>query len=135
MDRNIARIVTLIVIGSACAACNREAKPEPPKSPDELIQILRKADLDVQKAGAFNNEPPAELNMKLKVNGVDDFVATRYPTERQAKEYCETQNACVPLAYWTIEALPTAARTPTWEKITAALGAKAARPDASTHTP
>jgi hypothetical protein len=119
-------------VGLLALACQKKEPSEPPKkSPNELIGLLAKGGATVEKAGSFNNEPPAEMNMQLKVDGTDGFVATRFPQPKLASDYCETQAACFTIEHWSVEALPSAAKSAQWKALQASVESTATKTAAS----
>jgi len=107
----------LLIAGAV--SCTKSAGNDTRLSPNELITQLTKGGVKVEKNGSFNNEPPAEMNMKLKLDGQDDqdYVAKRFPSPKMATDYCETQEACFTVEHWTIEAFPRADKSPQWKKL------------------
>lgn len=122
MNQEFSRVLWLAVI--LCLGCEKKpsASEEAKKSPSELITLLGKNGLKIEKAGSFENQPPAEMNMELKVDGQDDIVAKRFPTTKLASDYCETQQACFTIEHWAIEAFVTAARSRQWQQLLANVG-------------
>ncbi len=103
--------------------CSRSGATESKKlSPNELISKLGTTGVNIEKNGSFNNEPPAEMNMKLKLDGQEDFVAKRFPAPKMASDYCETQKACFTVEHWSIEAFPGADKSSQWKKLLAGAG-------------
>jgi hypothetical protein len=118
-------LASLLLILGTGSGCTKSAGGDAKKlSPNELVAQLAKSGVNVEKNGSFNNEPPAEMNMKLKLDGQDDqdFVAKRFPSPKLASDYCETQKACFTVEHWTIEAFPGADKSPQWKKLLAGAG-------------
>ena len=114
----------LLLLISILSACDRK-EPTPSaekKSPNDLLALLSKGGLKIEKAGSFDNEPPAEMNMKLKVDGQDDIVANRFPSPKMASDYCETQKACFTVEHWAVEAFVTAAKSAQWKQLLVSVG-------------
>jgi hypothetical protein len=127
---------TLLISAFVVVACDRK-EPAPnaeKKGPNELIAVLGKGGLKIEKAGSFQNEPPAEMNMELKVDGQEDIVAKRFPSPKMASDYCETQRACFTVEHWAVEAFVTAAKSPQWKQLLADTG-QAPAPAAAPSTP
>lgn len=107
---------------SGCAAvlllvAGCQQHPPRKMSPDELNSMLQEKGLSVKKAGAFTNEYPREMNMKLTVNGVEGFVAARFSDTDLARDYCQTREACASIMQWAIEPPYGHEKSPTWQTV------------------
>jgi hypothetical protein len=63
------------------------------------------------------------MNLKLVVDGEDDFMAVRFPSTDLARDYCQSQKACFTVNYWSVVCETTARQSgPAWAKLLAAAG-------------
>jgi hypothetical protein len=115
--RNKTRILSALALALGLMACTK-----PKRSPDELIAFLSTGGASITKDGAFTNEPPAEMNTKLVVDGESGFTARRFPDPKLASDYCETMPACFSVDHWSVNASNASSRGPGWSKLLAAAG-------------
>jgi hypothetical protein len=106
-------VALLLAIGMV--ACNKQ-------SPDELIALLSKTGAKIEKDGSRSNEPPAEMNMRLIVDGTEGFTVVRFPSTGLARDYCQTEDECFTVNYWAVGTWRKNAQGAAWAKLLAAAG-------------
>lgn len=114
------RSITLFALLIALVACKKDEPQK--KTPEELITLLSRTGAAIRKDGAYDNEPPAEMNMKLIVDGEEGVTARRFPTMDLARDYCQTQQACFTVEHWSVKTWESRAASPAWAKLLAAAG-------------
>jgi hypothetical protein len=126
--KTLSACIALTLLAALAAACHKAEK----LSPDELIALLSRAGATVEKNGSFDNKPPAEMDMKLLVDGAEGFTADRFPSTDLARDYCQTQDSteesCFTVDYWAVRTWARNASGAGWAKLLAAAGKASAVP-------
>lgn len=121
MSRRVWSWMAVALATVATSGCNAAPGTAPADagaklSPDEFLKLIEATGVTVAKDGSYNTELPAELNVKLKLDGEDGFTAQRFPDAKIASDYCQTLKNCVALEVWTLEGFDSRATSPAWAK-------------------